>query len=361
MQKFFNSNLKMSILINLQSKKMQRKFHLLNSPKYYSISEEYGLFGVSERNINQISNIWKDDIVFYYTAHKIGLRTSGFIHGPFKVTQDLFYNNKIIWDVDKKKPQIDKYPFRIKFKYLEEHICLNPVPIQVFWDLKEEGKIKTVIDSSALIDKSVVTLLEEEGILLLQTLLQANFKSGKYNKIYKAENMPTYNVDLLQFKGAKVKEFRMEAYLEAYLLRNPDIIHNLSGFENGLSDNYSYEIINQLSTYIAGGAIDIVSIYKKKVMDMWLKLGITVFELKKGIIDPYYIEQIIRYIEWASRLLPGAKKEMIKGVLIGKDFDNKNELKEVLLNKTNELKGLYNIEIYTYNIENTDVKFKRID
>ncbi len=260
---------------------MQRKFHLLNSPKYFSISEEYGLFGVSERNINQISNIWKDDIVFYYTAHKVGLRTAGFIHGPFSVTSDLFYNHEIVWAADKKHPLKDKYPFRIKFKYLEEHICLNPVPIQVFWDLKEEGKIKTVIDSSALIDKAVVTLLEEEGVLLLQTLLQANFKSGQYNKIYKAKNMVENTVDLLQLKGVRIKEFRMEAYLEAYLLRNPNIIHNLSGFENGLSNNYSFEIINQLSTYIAGGAIDIVSLYKKKVLDIWLKIGITVFELKK--------------------------------------------------------------------------------
>ncbi len=340
---------------------MQRKFHLLNSPKYFSISEEYGLFGVSERNINQISNIWKDDIVFYYTAHKVGLRTAGFIHGPFSVTSDLFYNHEIVWAADKKHPLKDKYPFRIKFKYLEEHICLNPVPIQVFWDLKEEGKIKTVIDSSALIDKAVVTLLEEEGVLLLQTLLQANFKSGQYNKIYKAKNMVENTVDLLQLKGVRIKEFRMEAYLEAYLLRNPNIIHNLSGFENGLSNNYSFEIINQLSTYIAGGAIDIVSIYKKKVLDLWLKIGITVFELKKGVIDPYYINQIIRYIEWASRLLPGAKKDMIKGILIGKDFGNQINLKRILLNKTNELKGLYNIEIYSYFIKNNDFKFKRID
>lgn len=48
---------------------MQRKFHLLNSPKYFSISEDYGLFGVSERNLSQLANIWKGDIVFYYTAH----------------------------------------------------------------------------------------------------------------------------------------------------------------------------------------------------------------------------------------------------------------------------------------------------
>lgn len=337
---------------------MQRKFHLLNSPKYFSISEEYGMFGVSERNINQLANIWKGDIVFYYTAHKVGLRTVGFIHGPYEVTSELFYNPDIVWVADDKK--IDKYPFRIKFKYLEEHICINPVPVQVFWDLKEEGKIKTVVDSSALIDKAVTTLLEEEGILLLQALLQANFKSGKYNNPYKGAKLTEHKVNLLQYKGTKVKEFKMEAYLEAYLLKNPQIIHILSGFENGLSSDYKYEVLNQLSTYIAGGAIDIACIYKKRVLDLWLKIGVSVFELKKGIIDPFYVEQIIRYIEWASRLIPGAKKEMIKGILIGRDFGNQIDKKKQLIEKINDLQNLYNLEAYTYHIENNELEFKKL-
>ena len=340
---------------------MQRKFHLLNSPKYFSISEEYGLFGVSERNINQLANIWKGDIIFYYTAHKVGLRTVGFIHGPFEVKSELFYNSEIVWAEDEKKKSEDKYPYRIKFSYLQEHICLNPVPVQVFWDLKEEGKIKTVIDSSALIDKAVTTLLEEEGILLLQALLQANFKSGIYSKKYKSATMIEHKVNLLQYTGSRIKEFKMEAYLEAYLLRNPEIIHSLAGFENGLSKEYSYETLNQLSTYIAGGAIDITCIYKKKVLDLWLKIGVTVFELKRGIIDPFYVEQIIRYIEWASRLIPGAKKEMVKGIMIGRDFGNQIDVKDSLLSKMKELGGLYHLEAYTYDIENNLLKFKKLE
>ena len=239
---------------------MRRKFHLLNSPKYFSISEEYGLFGVSERNLNQLANIWKGDIIFYYTAHKVGLRTSGFIHGPFEVTSELFYNEKVIWTEDEKHSGKDKYSYRIKFEYLKEQVCREPIPIEIFWDLKEEGKIKTVIDSSALIDKAVITLLDEEGILLLQALLQANPKSGEYNKEYKGHEFPEKEINLLKVSGNRIKEFVMESYLEAYLLRNPEIIHGLSGFENGLNENYTYDILNQVSTYIAGGAIDIVGV-----------------------------------------------------------------------------------------------------
>ena len=340
---------------------MRRKFHLLNSPKYFSTSEEYGLFGVSERNLNQLANVWKEDIVFYYTAHKVGLRTSGFIHGPFEVTSELFYNDEIVWTRDKKCSGKDKYPYRIKFEYLKEHICLNPIPIQIFWDLKEEGKIKTVIDSSALIDKAVTTLLNEEGILLLQALLQANPRSGEYIKEYKGHSFYEKEVDLLRFKGSKIKEFVMEAYLEAYLLRNAEVIHNLSGFENGLDKNYSYDILNQVSTYIAGGAIDIVCLYKKKVLDMWLAINATVFELKKGIIDPFYVDQLVRYIEWAARLIPGAKHGMIRGVLIGRDFGEQTEIKNGLKKRIENVKGLYSIDCYTYSVKKDKLVFNALE
>ena len=340
---------------------MRHKFHLLNSPKYFSLSEEYGLFGVSERNLNQLANIWKGDIVFYYTAHKVGLRTSGFIHGPFEVTSGLFYNDNLVWVEDEKHLGKDKYPYRIKFEYLKEHICLNPIPIQIFWDLKEEGKIKTVIDSSALIDKAVITLLNEEGILLLQALLQANPKSGEYTKEYRGHNFSEKEVDLLKVTGNKVKEFAMEAYLEAYLLRNPEIIHKLSGFENGLNENYTYDILNQVSTYIAGGEIDIVCLYKKKVLDIWLAINATVFELKKGIIDPFFVDQLIRYIEWTGRLIPGAKHRMIRGILIGRDFGNQIEAKNELKERIEDVKGLYSINCYTYSVEKGKLVFNPLE
>ncbi len=340
---------------------MQRKFHLLNSPKYFSISEEYGLFGVSERNLNQLANIWKGDIVFYYTAHKVGLRTSGFIHGPFEVTSEIFFNDEIVWIEDKQDSGKDKYPYRIKIEYLREHVCLNPMPIEIFWDLKEEGKIKTVIDSSALIDKAVISLLDEEGILLLQALLQENTKSKEYLREYKGHSFHEKRVDLLQFRGDRIKEFKMESYLEAYLLRNPEIIHNLSGFDKGLNKNYDYNILNQVSTYIAGGAIDIVCLYKKKVLDMWLTMNATVFELKKGIVDPLFIDQLIRYIEWTARLIPGAKHRMIKGIIIGRDFGNKIEVKNKLKKRIQDLKGLYSINCYTYSVENDKLTFNLLE
>ena len=296
-----------------------------------------------------------------HTAHKVGLRTSGFIHGPFEVISELFYSDEIIWAEDEEHHGKDKYPYRIKFEYLKEHICLNPVPIEVFWDLKEEGKIKTVIDSSALIDKAVISLLDEEGILLLQALLQENPKGGEYTKKYKGHNFREGKIELLQFKGDRIKEFKMESYLEAYLLRNPEIIHNLAGFRNGVNESYEYNILNQVSTYIAGGAIDIVCLYKKKVLDMWLTVNATVFELKKGIIDPFFVEQLARYIEWTARLIPGAKHRMIKGILIGRDFGNQNEAKNLLRHRIKDVGSLYDIECHTYSVKNNKLNFEPLE
>jgi|GEM_PF-4532679 len=51
---------------------------------------------------------------------------------------------------------------------------------------------------------------------------------------------------------------------------------------------------------------------------------------------------------------------MIKGVLVGKDFGRQLDAKKILINKINELKGLYNIEAYSYFFESNKLKFKRI-
>jgi len=145
------------------------------------------------------------------------------------------------------------------------------------------------------------------------------------------------------------------------LLRNPKIIHNLSGFRKGLNQNYDYNILNQVSTYIAGGAIDIVCLYKKKVLDMWLTINATVFELKKGVIDPFFVDQLIRYIEWAARLIPGAKHRMIKGILIGRDFGNQIEAKNELKKRIEDVRGLYSINCYTYSIKNDKLIFDPLE
>lgn len=340
---------------------MQRKFHLLISPKYFEKSLEYGLFGVSERNLNQLANIKKGDIAFYYTAKRIGKRSTGLIYGPFEVLSDSFYNDDLVWISDKRKKGKDKYPFRIKIRFFKEHVCLNPVPVQALWDLREEGKVKSIIDSSALIDKAVCTLLTQEGILLLEALMQANQVSGEDNSPYKGHNFKERQIDVLKTKGQNNSELAMEAYLEAYLLMNPDKLHVLAGFKDGINEKYRVDILNQVSTFIAGGAIDIVCLYKKQVLDNWLTLNASVFELKKGVIDPSFVDQVTKYIEWTSRLIPGAKHEMIKGILIGRDFGRQINKKNQVLDRIKDYSSIYSLDCYIYRIEKNELTFEKFN
>jgi len=338
---------------------LERKFHLLISPKFFPKSLEYGLFGVSERNLNQLANIREGDIAFYYTARKVGPRTEGVIYGPFEVTSELFFNDQLVWTPDPQNHNSDKYPFRIKIKYLEEHVCSNPVPVQALWDLREEGKIKSIIDSSALIDKAVCTLLHQEGVLLMQTLLQANQIPGIDKSPYKGHGFEQNEVNIFKAKGKDIQELNMEAYLEAYLLMNPKRLHQLAGFNDFSSDKYQVDILNQVSTFIAGGAIDIVCLYKKRVLDVWLTLSAAVFELKKGVIDPYFIDQLTRYVEWTARLIPGAKHEMIKGIIIGRDFGKQREARNAVLKKITQFGQIYSLSCYTYRLNGKEIIFEK--
>lgn len=89
-----------------------RTFHLFISPKHFEKCSEYGLFGVSEGKMNELANVHKGDIAFFYTTEKIGSRTLGQIYGPYEITSELFYNDKVVWE-GTEDPTIDKYPFRI--------------------------------------------------------------------------------------------------------------------------------------------------------------------------------------------------------------------------------------------------------
>ena len=94
---------------------------------------------------------------------------------------------------------------------------------------------------------------------------------------------------------------------------------------------------------------------------MWLTINATVFELKKGIIDPFFVEQLIRYIEWTARLIPGAKHRMIKGILIGRDFGNQIRTKDELKKRIEDVKGLYSINCYTYSVKNNKLVFDLLE
>lgn len=340
---------------------MQRyKFHLFITPIFYEKCFEYGLFGVGRTQMNQIANVHKGDFVFIYTTQKIGSRTRPFIYGPFSVISEPYFNDEFVWSKDDNGK--DKYPYRVKIDTLQEHICERPISAQKLYDLREEGRIKSVIDSSALINKSVINLLPSEGKLILESLIQQNSRCSIKASPKKGHNQKESEIDPKEFLGEGLKEFRLESQLETYLLKNQDILNSLTQFVNGDKSKYFTDIYNQVSTYIAGGAIDIIAVYEKNLFDMWLKLGVGVFELKKGILEPDAIDQLIEYIEWAARLFPGIKKEMIQGIVVGRDFGNQDARKKEISAKIDDYDKLYNLACYTYSVDKENhVNFKRIN
>lgn len=339
---------------------MQRyKFHLFITPIHYEKCFEYGLFGVGRTQMNQIANVHKNDFVFIYTTQKIGSRTRPFIYGPFKVVSEPFFNDEFVWAKDEEGR--DKYPYRVKIDTTQEHICEKPISTQKLYDLREEGRIKSVIDSSALINKSIINLLPSEGKLILESLIQQNSKGSSKKSPKKGHSETENKFDPKEFLGEELKEFRLESQLETYLLQNLNELNSLTQFVEGDESQYFVDIYNQVSTYIAGGAVDIIAVYEKCLFDMWLKLGVGVFELKKGVLEADTIDQLIEYIEWTARLFPGIKKEMIQGVIIGRDFGNQENRKKEIIAKIDEYDPVYNIICYTYSIDrNKKVIFKKL-
>ena len=310
--------------------------------------------------MNQIANVHSGDLAFVYTARKAGGRTRGVIYGPFRILSEPFFNSSVVWSPNPRMPSHDKYAYRVKMRLTHEHVCLNPLPVQVLWDLREEGKVKTVIDASALTNKSVINLLPNEGRLILEAILQFNPRPCADPTPYLGHTLAETPIDPLEFRGKAVKEFRSEARFETYLLQNPDVLTRLACFATEPQGSWQMELYNQVSTYIAGGAVDIIAIYKRDVFDMLLTLGAAVFELKKGPVDPDSMEQLIQYVEWTSRLLPGLRRNMVHGVLIGRSVGSPSTRAAVVRN-VQAAAAVYSVSCYEYSITSDDsVAFREL-
>jgi predicted RNA-binding protein len=334
------------------------KFHLLITPQHFKKCAEYGLFGVGRDQINQLANVHAGDLAFIYTTQKIGSRTRPVIHGPFRVISELFFNDQLVWVPDKRRAGRDKFPYRVKLAHAKEHVCIEPIPVQRLWDLRAEGKVRTVVDASALTNKSVVNLLPDEGMLLLEALVQANPRSAALPSEYAGHGLGEHELEPVEFAGSATKEFRQEVRLETWLLQHPEQIWRLAGFEP--SGDVDLQVYNQVSTYVAGGNVDLVAVYRKRLFESWLTLLAGAFELKKGVLDPGVLDQVVEYMEWVGRLLPGLRSEMVTGVAVGRAF-GAHPIRESVANRLGELRGVRHLRVFCYHIDDTTPRFEEFD
>ena len=205
-------------------------------------------------------------------------------------------------------------------------------------------------------------MLDNEGILLLQKLLQYNQSPISDQSPYRGHQFTEKPVKIMEFIGSKIKEFRLEAQLESYLLNNRGKLMQLSGFSSEASNNFRVSVLNQVSTYVAGGGIDIVCMYEKKVIDLWLLLNTSVIELKKSVLVPDNVDQLIEYIEWAERIIPGSHRKMIKGILVGRDFARQTDKRDRIIEAVEGVSTQYQIECYQYVVSESEdsIEFQKI-
>ncbi len=111
---------------------MKRNYHIFVTIKYFDICRDQGMFGVSETGkkwgINQMANVNKGDIIFFFTKIKVGKREKGAIYGPFEVISNPFFNNEVVWS--NRVGGKDPYSYRAKIKAIENHLIDIPRCLQ---------------------------------------------------------------------------------------------------------------------------------------------------------------------------------------------------------------------------------------
>ena len=201
-------------------------------------------------------------------------------------------------------------------------------------------------------------------MLILETLLQNNFRNIKDAAHYKGHSLVEHNFNFFETRRLKKLHngfiFTRESFLEAYLLRNRNILMNLSGYQN---KNTALDVYNQIGTYIAGGNIDVVTLIKERLLDNEFIIGANVIELKNEPLEVDNLHQLKEYIEWTQRILPRCKKEMIHGILIGPKFgDKSNQRKEAFNSELKHFAEFYNINALEYFItSNLEFKYEPIN
>jgi len=135
----------------------------------------------------------------------------------------------------------------------------------------------------------------------------------------------------------------------------------MSGIPGAASEDFRTQVFNQVSAYVAGGAIDIICLYEKQVRGLWLTLTASVFELKKDTLSPENIEQLLENVEWATRLLPGGNRQMVRGVLVGRDFGIESDKQAEFSRVLGQAQGDPSAKAFGYSVDAFNrVSFKEI-
>ena len=245
---------------------MEQKSHILITQKYLDLCVINGIFGVTDRQINYLSNIEVGNSIFIFET------LSGKIVGPFTVTKSLFKNTDKIWET---KGGNDPFINRIKFEGTDVYESND---ISILWKLifkRDPSKMFTF----NTFQRSNITLFKNEVTLLTELLKQNGnlLQKSKSNKNY-------IESEYVYFKDTDLTVFSSEARLETYLIKNKNNFINFIERVCKL-DLKNLELINQISLPGLNYNIDIILFGDK----------IVIIELKKGPLDIATIQQLEKY------------------------------------------------------------------
>lgn len=331
----------------------KRQYHLFISSERKRCMK-YKKFGVKTERANQISNVHKGDIAFFYERKYVN-NIDYLIYRPVEIISEPSHRN------DKKG-----YNFYVKFKELSMD---NEIKSEInlwepFGKLDKDTNMYLAYTSAINVrSRSVVNLLPGVGQIICNAF---KIQISRETLVDPQDNNETleekYIFNKEDIRGKSYKEFHYEGQLETYLLLHPDKLQNklkyLDESDNIRNRNHTAFIFNQVPTYLATSAIDIVISYKEKMDSSKLGL-IEVFELKRNIVVKENLDQLVGYIEWTHKLFPNLDKRMIRGIIIGREFGDSRKWKKEVKKKLKEFKNNgYKLSCFTYKInENNDVDF----
>jgi hypothetical protein len=291
------------------------------------------------------------------------------IYGVYRAISQPFYS-KECGDNDIFKIKIDKvYDFKNPIN--EYDIINNPHMKNKLWNLigkKVAGK-----------SRATTPITFEEMQFLIQALIGINNRAFSYYPGYEkkeVDNKLSFNLadeiekdipsslDDYQYEPFKIKK-KSEVYYEKALegilniwirdkekekLAALDIdIKNIIWYAN----NLPYGIEQSQMDYMIMESVDGSNINK-----------IDVLELKKDIIDYDHINRCLRYAKWVKETIAN-ENEIVRPILVcgEKSYTSKNGFKnrmiEDAINQLPSRYGFEGVDIYTYQVENNTINFKK--
>lgn len=253
-------------------------------------------------------NIDVGDLVFLYE------RQVGF-HGVYKVKSPLFFDTSKISNEDGLFVN-EQWPLRI----LLENIYYFPKPVNedlLFSTPKYENIFWIWAYRKSQGPRGCNTITPEAAEALIELLVKVNGRDEKYTKFnpYNPQKL-----EKIQFKFTKENnKVALEDYLRGYIIYKMTKDKEFKKFLGELDDIEWYA--NNVPYHITQKNIDILVFHKNfRYTNAPLRYKYSVIELKKDIVKPNDVSQLIRYAQWASSRLANGEVEIIQPILIGHDF-----------------------------------------